>query len=227
MIQPWLLTILMIGASAQAKQKTVKKTMAAPAKKSAVAPATPTAPTTLVVSALQKPVVKANRFATRHGIALDYNSWFENIKITGGTPFQTKALLYGIGLTYEYNKLRSSWGWGVGAGWVHGFAVSGDATDTTTYYSKRVPLEIARFNSRIFLRINPRFDAGILACALYTITNWPTSNGFNVDKAGSLMMGGFLDTRWRLDGQWEIIQAFGTYNTGPSLAWRMGTSYYF
>lgn len=224
MLHLWLLTFLMMGTSAQAQQKLKKKSVASPATRPSTSMPATSAPS---VKLLANPTEKSNRFAVRQGIAVDYNSWFENLRITGVTPFQTKALLYGIGVAYEYNKLKTNWGWGVGAGLIYGFGVSGDASDTTTYYSKRVPLQIARLNSRIFRRINARFDAGILACALYTITNWPISNGLSVEKAGNLTMGAFLDTRWRLDGQWEVIQAFGTYNTGPSLAWRLGTSYYF
>ncbi len=229
MLRQWLAIFLMIGASAQAKGEQVKKP--APKKKptaQSTAPGkispTPSAPPATVT--LKQPVT-TDRSTTRRGLILDYNSWFENIRIQGGTPFETKALLYGIGLSYEFNLLKVTWGWGLGGGLIHGYAVSGDSSDPTSYYAKRVPLEIGRLNGRIFRRVSPRFDLGFLTSVLYTLTNWPTSNGFTVEKSGSVMMGAFLDTRWRLDGHWELIQALGTYNRGPSLAWRLGSTYSF
>ena len=233
MFRQWFVVFLIIGASAQAKQATVKKPLSKAKPKiqtpvqgtAASTPAESTKTTPAMTTA--KPTPKSDRSASRNGLVLDYNSWFENIRILGGTPYETKALLYGIGLSYEYNLLRTSWGWGIGGGIIHGYAVSGDSSDTTSYYAKRVPLEIGRVSGRIFHRVNPRFDIGLLSSLLYTLTNWPESYGLTVEKPGSVMMGAFLDTRWRLDGHWELIQALGTFNRGPSLAWRLGTTYTF
>ncbi len=233
MFRQWLVVFLIIGASAQAKQATSKKPLSkvppkaqAPAQGTAVNTPTEVTTTTPALTTV-KPAAKNDRSASRKGLVLDYNSWFENIRVQGGTPYETKALLYGIGLSYEYNLLRASWGWGIGGGLIHGYAVSGDSSDSTSYYAKRVPLEIGRVSARIFRRVNPRFDMGLLTNVLYTLTNWPESNGLTVEKPGSVMMGAFLDTRWRLDGHWELIQALGTFNRGPSLAWRLGTTYTF
>ena len=57
---------------------------------------------------------KNDRTVARQGLVFDYNSWFENIRILGGTPYDTKALLYGLGLSYEYSLLHVNWGWGWG-----------------------------------------------------------------------------------------------------------------
>ena len=172
-------------------------------------------------------IATKDRSIARTSLVFDYNSWFENINIRAGTPYQTKALLYGMGLSYEYNLLYTKWGWGLGGGIVHGFGVSGDASDSTSYYVKRVPLEIFRGSARYFKRVTARFDAGLLTTALYNLTSWPSSNGLSVEKTSSLMLGIFIDTRWRLDRSWDLVQAVGTFNRGPSLAWRLGTNYNF
>ncbi len=232
MLRQRLVILLIAGIWTQATASQVKKPVAqqTQSKKSRAPKPTP-APTlrteTPPASNAVKLPIKTDRTANRQGIILDYNSWFENIRIQGGTPYETKALLYGIGVSYEYNLLRLTWGWGLGGGLIHGYAVSGDSSDTSSYYAKRVPLEIGRFNGRIFRRVSPRFDLGLLTSVLYTLTNFPASNGLTVEKSGSVMMGAFLDTRWRLDGRWELIQAFGTFNRGPSLAWRLGAIYIF
>lgn len=214
--------ILMQSLGAQAKEAQPITSTITPTSPStpAVSPAQPT-------SALKKPAANTVRTAQRRVLVFDYNSWFQNILILGGTPYETKALIYGLGLTYESNYFRATWGWGFGGGLIHGSAVTGDSSDSTSYYAKRVQIENARISSRIFRRINPRLDIGLLASLLYTISNWPTSNGLTVAPPSGIMAGAFLDTRWRLDGHWELVQALGTYNRGPSLAWRLGTTYSF
>lgn len=212
------LIFLLFGISVNAEAKGPRTKAAQPPQ--AVQPAQP-------AMVAESPPQKNQRTASRHGLLFDYNSWFENIRVLGGTPYDTKALLYGLGLSYEYTLLHVTWGWGWGGGFIHGYAVSGDSSDTTSYYAKRVPLEVGRINTRIFSRVSPRFDFGFLMTALYTISNYPVSNGLSVEKSSSMMLGAFLDTRWRLDGHWELIQALGTFNRGPSLAWRLGTVYSF
>ena len=60
---------------------------------------------------VERPNQKTEKTARRQGLLFDYNSWFENIRILGGTPYDTKALLYGLGLSYEYTLLHITWGW--------------------------------------------------------------------------------------------------------------------
>lgn len=159
---------------------------------------------------------------------LDYNSWFETIRIKGGgTPYDTKALLYGTGLSFEYATYFPDWGWSAQLGIIQGFAVAGDVSDATSYYARRVQLNILRGGGRYFKRINPRFDLGIASHLLITTKSYPPLNGLEVEAPNGLMIGGFIDSRWRLDEKWELLQSMGTYSRGPSLAWRLGTSYTF
>jgi hypothetical protein len=187
----------------------------------------PAAPATTLATPVHEEAKVIPRVAHRHNLLIDYNSWFENIRVVGGTPYETKALLYGAGVSYESAFLRQTWGWGIGVGILQGFAVAGDASDPNSYYAKRVPLNIARGGLRIFERVNPRFDLGLAASVLMALQSYPADKGFKVEAPSSLMIGAFLDTRWRMDSHWELIQSMGTYSRGPSLAWRLGTSYTF
>lgn len=176
-----------------------------------------------------KPQIAAKKpsTASRKSVVVDYNSWFETIRIKGPTTYETKALLYGLGASYEYALFHSSWGWASSLGIIQGSAVAGDVSETSSYYARRVPLNIFRFGGRLFQRVNPRFDLGVTTSVLFTLTPWPIDRNFSVEASNGLMIGGFVEGRWRLDRQWELLQSFGTYSRGPSLAWRLGASYSF
>lgn len=172
---------------------------------------------------------KANvKTVYRKSVSLDYNSWFESLKVqSGGSTYQTKALLYGAGLSYEYSIYKSDWGWGFLVGIMQGYGIAGSSSDTSSYYAKRVSLNLIRFGGRVFTRVGPRLDIGVAGIVNYRSTPWPIANGWEVKTGTNPLIGAFLDTRWRVNLRWDILQSLGAYNQDSSLAWRVGASYTF
>lgn len=163
---------------------------------------------------------------TKVSWAVDYNSWFENILVKNSTSsYETQAMLYGIGVSVELNQYFPTWGWGVSGGILQGFAVVGDSSSSTNYYARRVTLNSLRGTGRLIYRVNPRLDLGLGLAILSKTQSWPTDKGFTVDSNSLLVFGYFLDSRWRVDKNWELLQAIGTYSKSSSAAWRLGASY--
>jgi hypothetical protein len=165
---------------------------------------------------------------SRQGISFDYNSWFENIRVTTPTnPYETKAQIHGVGINYEYASYRPKWGWGLHGGYLFGYGTAGDSADSSSYYARRVAMNILRAGIRGFYRITGRFDLGITYQSQMASTKWPTFNGMSVDEGTVISTGTFFDTRFRIDPKWDLVQSVGLYSKGPSGIWRLGAVYAF
>lgn len=168
------------------------------------------------------------KVVNRKSISFDFNSWFESLKVqSGGSTYETRGLLYGTGVSYEYSRYFPDWGWGGGGGILHGYGVAGNSTDISSYYVRRVPQTMLRANARIFKRIGVRMDLGLALNFNYRSTVWPSANGWEVKSGVNPLIGLFLDTRWRVNLRWDLVQALGSFSRDSSLAWKIGGVYNF
>ncbi|MBC7371655.1 MAG: hypothetical protein H7326_08825 [Bdellovibrionaceae bacterium] len=162
-------------------------------------------------------------------ITLEYNSWFEKLKISDsgtGVSQDSQAEYYGFGLNYERNFYQPNWGWGIGGGLAMGTAVGGDKAGALQYFQARVPWTTARFVPRIFFRWNPQTDLGLDIMTLYKTAKWPGDTGSKTIVSGSeIVAGAFVDLRVRFNVKLEMIQSFGMLYKDESMFWRMGLGY--
>lgn len=159
-------------------------------------------------------------------VSFDYHSWFENLNFnpTTGSQSGIKSVYYGFALVYDVTKYLNDWGWGAQVGFGQGLAV-GDG-DAGTYIQKRVAWNYLRGGGRIFKRLNGRTDLGLTLLALRENISWPANGGI-VIPGPNPFFSLFIEARWRMTRQWELIQAIGnsTNNAGASL--RLGFGYTF
>lgn len=181
-----------------------------------------------VLSSVEKMAASSTTSEKQIGISFDYNSWFENIQIqNGGTSHQTAAMMYGVGISYEYSVYQLNWGYGAHAGYVQAYGVSGNSGDPTQYYAYRVPVSVFRGGGRLFYRLSEHFDLGLTLQAQMNKASWPTFNGMTVESDSKLSTAAFLDSRWRLNSKWDLLQSVGFYSKGSSGMWRIGGVYIF
>ena len=182
-----------------------------------------------------KPMVD-NRtgFLVDHGVArslisIEYNSWFESLKITEsatGAFQESKAEYYGFGLGFEKNIYQPRWGWGIGGGVAMGTAVGGDKVGELQYFQARVPWTSVRIVPRVFYRWNPQTDLGIDVMTLYKTAKWPGETETKKVVSGSeIVAGAFVDLRVRFNVKIEMIQSFGMLYKDESIYWRLGLGY--
>ena len=179
-------------------------------------------------SIIEKPNAKSSplNIPIKKTLVLDYHSWFENLNFleSAGAVSNVVSVLYGFSLNYDITKYYEKWGLGGHLGYGQGYAV-GDG-ETSTYLQKRVPWNYLRFGGRVFSRLNGRTDMGLSLLMMKKSMSWPESGG-TVQPGPTPAFSLFLEIRWRMTKQWEMIQALGnsTKNAGANL--RFGFGYTF
>jgi len=164
---------------------------------------------------------------TKMAVGLDYNSWFEILKLkdSSGTSSDMKAQYYGIGINYDHTVYEKTWGYGFLGGYAQGYGLAGQSSSSGTYYEKRVPWTAYRVGARIFTRMNTRLDMGLALLTQFRKTSWKTENGFEPSTVANPLSGFFIETRWRLNYKLELVQSFGQYSKDSSMVWRIGMNY--
>jgi hypothetical protein len=157
-------------------------------------------------------------------ILVDYHSWFENLTFnpTTGTRSGVKAIYYGFSANYDLTQYLTTWGWGTQLGIGQGYAV-GDG-DTNSYLQKRVSWNYLRGGGRIFKRLNGRTDLGLNLLIMYNKISWPQSDG-TVSPGPNPFFSLFIEARWRMTRQWEMIQALGNSTNDAGANLRFGFGY--
>ncbi len=167
------------------------------------------------------------KFKNRHGFTVDYTTWYETMKLTNLT---TKGLVegnthyFGISFNYDYTVYRERWGFAVNVGAATGNAQAG-TKDAGDYYERRVVWTGFRGGGRLFWRANNRIDLGLGFLAQSKSTKWPVEENFIVVPQANPHYFYYLDTRWRLNYRYELVQSFGTHLRSYALAWMLGLTY--
>lgn len=170
--------------------------------------------------------VKKNVSSTiKHAIGMDYNLWFDMIKIgIGSSETNTKMQSYGTGFNYEYSSYGTSSGWGFIAGYAQGIGIVG--TSTGLFYEKRAPWTLLRVGARAFTRLTPSVDLGFLLLASSRNLSWPATNAYQLVSSTNPMFGYLVDFRYKLNSNFEFTQAFGLFTMDNALAWKIGFNYF-
>lgn len=169
----------------------------------------------------------AGKFKNRHGFTVDYTTWYETMKLTN---LATKGLVegnthyFGLSFNYDYTVYRERWGFAVNVGAVTGNAQAG-TKDAGDYYERRVVWTGFRGGGRLFWRANNRIDLGLAFLAQSKSTKWPEEENFVVVPQANPQYFYYLDTRWRLNYRYELVQSFGTHLRSYALAWMLGITY--
>jgi len=171
-------------------------------------------------------VPKVKRLKPKKAVMVDYNSWFETLFLsdTSNTNSKTKASYYGVGVSYDYSVYEKEWGYGFLLGYMQGFGMAGTA-DGTGYYQKRAPWTAYRAGARIFSRVNGRVDVGLAISSQFRSHKWGTDTGMTPWGIVNPLNGAFIDTRWRIDYKYELVQALGLFAKDTGLVWRIGVGY--
>lgn len=170
---------------------------------------------------------KPVRYKNRHGLAVDYTTWYETLKLTN---VPTKQLVegtshyFGISFNYDFTVYRERWGYALTAGAVTGNAQAG-TKDAGSYYERRVVWTGFRAGGRLFWRANNRIDLGLGFLAQHKSTKWPDEDNYIVVPQVNPHYFYYLDTRWRLNYRYELVQSFGTHLRSYALAWMLGLTY--
>lgn len=171
----------------------------------------------------EKPV----RFKNRHGLSVDYTTWYETLKFTN---VATKGLVegnshyFGISFNYDFTVYRENWGYAFNVGAITGNAQAG-TKDSGDYYERRIVWTGFRAGGRMFWRANNRIDLGLGFLAQSKSTKWPVEDNYIVMSQANPHYFYYLDTRWRLNYRYELVQSFGTHLRSYALAWMLGLTY--
>lgn len=167
------------------------------------------------------------RFKNRHGFTVDYTTWYETMKLS---QLSTKSLVeanthyFGISFNYDFTVYRENWGYAFTLGAITGNAQAG-TKDAGDYYERRVVWTGFRGGGRLFWRANNRIDLGMGFVAQSKSTKWPEETNFIVVPQPNPHYFYYLDTRWRLNYRYELVQSFGTHLRSYALAWMLGLTY--
>lgn len=167
------------------------------------------------------------KFKNRHGFTVDYTTWYETMKLTN---LATKGLVegnshyFGISFNYDFTVYRERWGYALNVGAVTGNAQAG-TKDSGDYYERRIVWTGFRGGGRLFWRANNRIDLGLGFLAQSKSTKWPEEENYVVVPQANPHYFYYLDTRWRLNYRYEIVQSFGTHLRSYALAWMLGLTY--
>lgn len=161
----------------------------------------------------------------KKSVVLDYHSWFENLKYTpnGGSQVELKTVSYGFAVSYDVTQYYARWGWGLEGGAGQGYGVG---QSSSSYLQKRVPWTYWRAGARVFSRINNRMDIGIHPIVWRRSISWPAGGG-SVEAGPNMLLSLFLEFRWRLSREWELVQALGTSTNNVGANLRLGAGYSF
>ncbi len=167
------------------------------------------------------------KFKNRHGFTVDYTTWYETMKLTN---LATKGLVegnthyFGISFNYDFTVYRERWGYALNVGAVTGNAQAG-TKDSGDYYERRIVWTGFRGGGRLFWRANNRIDLGLGFLAQSKSTKWPEEENYVVVPQTNPHYFYYLDTRWRLNYRYELVQSFGTHLRSYALAWMLGLTY--
>lgn len=170
---------------------------------------------------------KPTRFKNRHGFTVDYTTWYETLKLTS---VATKSLMegtshyFGVSFNYDFTVYRERWGYAFNVGAITGNAQAG-TKDSGDYYERRIAWTGFRGGGRLFWRANNRIDLGFGFLAQSKSTKWPEEENFIVVPQANPHYFYYLDTRWRLNYRYELVQSFGTHLRSYALAWMLGLTY--
>lgn len=167
------------------------------------------------------------RFKNRHALSIDYSTWYEMFKMTEMTSrklTESNSHYFGVAFSYDYTIYREKYGFAFSLGGVTGNAQAG-TKDSGDYYERRVPWTGYRGGGRLFFRASNRIDLGFGFVAQSKTTAWPQSNTFSIIPQPNPQYFYYLDSRWRLNYRYELIQSFGAHLRSYALAWMLGISY--
>lgn len=131
---------------------------------------------------------------------------------------------FGISFNYDFTVYRERWGYAFNVGAITGNAQAG-TKDSGDYYERRVVWTGFRGGGRLFWRANNRIDLGLGFLAQSKSTKWPEEENFIVMSQANPHYFYYLDTRWRLNYRYELVQSFGTHLRSYALAWMLGLTY--
>lgn len=167
------------------------------------------------------------RFKSRHAFTLDYTTWYESMKMTARstkTLLESNSHYFGVAFSYDYTVYREKFGYAFSVGGVTGNAQAG-TKDSGDYYERRIVWTGYRAGGRLFFRANNRIDLGLGFLAQTKTTQWPNEEAFTVLPQSNPQYFYYLDTRWRLNYRYELVQGFGTHLRSYALAWMLGINY--
>lgn len=167
------------------------------------------------------------RFKNRKAFTVDYNTWYEILKIkdkTNLTYGDSKSHYFGVGFYYDYTVYEEKLGYAFSLGAIFGNAQSG-TVNTGEYYERRIPWLGYRAGGRVFFRANNRIDIGPALIIQYKETKWPEETNFQVMPQTNPQYFIYVDTRWRISYPLELIQSFGVHTRQQALVWRLGINY--
>lgn len=167
------------------------------------------------------------RFKSRHAVAVDYTTWYETMKLknkTSNSITEANSHYFGVSLNYDFTVYREKYGFAVNLGSVTGNAQAG-TKDSGDYYERRIVWTGFRAGGRLFFRANNRIDLGLGFLAQSKSTKWPEEETYTVLPQSNPQYFYYLDTRWRLNYRYEIVQALGAHLRSYALAWMLGINY--
>lgn len=167
------------------------------------------------------------RFRNRHAFAIDYSTWYEMMKLTEMTSrklTEANTHYFGVSFGYDYTVYREKWGYAFTAGFITGNAQAG-TKDSGDYFERRIPWTGYRGGGRLFARASNRIDIGMGFIAQSKTAKWPLSDTYTIIPQANPQYFYYLDTRWRLNYKYELIQSFGAHLRSYSMAWMLGISY--
>lgn len=168
-----------------------------------------------------------SRFKNRHGFTVDYTTWYETMKLThvaSRSLVEGTSHYFGVSFNYDFTVYRENWGYALTAGAVTGNAQAG-TKDSGDYYERRIVWTGFRGGGRIFWRANNRIDLGLGFLAQSKSTKWPEEENYVVVPQANPHYFYYIDTRWRLNYRYELVQSFGTHLRSYALAWMLGITY--
>ncbi|MBN8538242.1 MAG: hypothetical protein J0M15_14405 [Deltaproteobacteria bacterium] len=171
--------------------------------------------------------VSKSKFKDRKAITIDYNTWYETIKILNSSTSaysDTKSHYFGVGIYYDHTIYEEKYGYAFSLGAISGNAQSG-IVNTGEYYERRISWLGYRVGGRFFVRANTRIDIGPSILVQFKDTKWPEEATFKVMPQINPQYFFFLDTRWRISYPLELVQSFGFHTRQYSMIWRLGFNY--
>ncbi|MBL7545375.1 MAG: hypothetical protein JNL11_16265 [Bdellovibrionaceae bacterium] len=170
---------------------------------------------------------EAKNFRNRHAFSVDYTTWYETLKIRSRSTtamMEGNSHYFGVAFNYDFTYYRENWGAAISVGGVTGNAQAG-TKDSGDYYERRIVWTGFRGGGRLFYRANNRIELGLGFMAQSKNTKWPEEENFSIIPQANPHYFYYLDTRWRINYRYEIIQSFGTHLRSYALAWLLGVSY--
>ncbi len=167
------------------------------------------------------------RFKNRHAFTLDYTTWYETLRMNARSNkslIEANTHYFGVAFSYDFTVYREKYGYAVSVGGVTGNAQAG-TKDSGEYYERRIVWTGYRGGARLFFRANNRIDLGLGFLAQTKSTKWPEEEAYTVLPQSNPQYFYYLDTRWRLNYRYELVQAFGTHLRSYALAWMLGINY--